>query len=208
MLHHLSTKVLFATLVVFLVLLGGMYYLSTLSAKYMAPIACTADAKICPDGSAVGRTGPKCEFAPCPNVVNGTQTFTDIATGISFSYPEKLPAQYIYTIDWPPKVQLINQPFSCTPAGSETGRAGKTESLTINGHPYCVTKVTEGAAGSIYTQYAYAFPYNSQTVILTFSLRFVQCGNYSGIESAACQTERASFNIDTSIDSIVQSIKS
>lgn len=27
---------------------------------------CTADAKICPDGSGVGRTGPKCEFAPCP----------------------------------------------------------------------------------------------------------------------------------------------
>lgn len=29
-------------------------------------IACTADAKICPDGSSVGRTGPKCEFAACP----------------------------------------------------------------------------------------------------------------------------------------------
>lgn len=30
------------------------------------PVACTADAKICPDGSGVGRTGPNCEFAPCP----------------------------------------------------------------------------------------------------------------------------------------------
>lgn len=29
------------------------------------PTFCTADAKICPDGSAVGRTGPKCEFSPC-----------------------------------------------------------------------------------------------------------------------------------------------
>jgi hypothetical protein len=28
--------------------------------------ACPADAKLCPDGSAVGRTGPNCEFAPCP----------------------------------------------------------------------------------------------------------------------------------------------
>jgi hypothetical protein len=28
--------------------------------------ACTEEAKICPDGSAVGRTGPKCEFVPCP----------------------------------------------------------------------------------------------------------------------------------------------
>ncbi len=28
--------------------------------------ACTLDAKLCPDGSYVGRTGPNCEFAPCP----------------------------------------------------------------------------------------------------------------------------------------------
>lgn len=32
--------------------------------------ACTMDAKICPDGSAVGRSGPKCEFAPCPTPTN------------------------------------------------------------------------------------------------------------------------------------------
>lgn len=29
-------------------------------------VACTMDAKICPDGSAVGRVGPNCDFAPCP----------------------------------------------------------------------------------------------------------------------------------------------
>jgi predicted lipoprotein with Yx(FWY)xxD motif len=31
--------------------------------------ACTEEAKICPDGSAVGRTGPNCTFAPCPSIV-------------------------------------------------------------------------------------------------------------------------------------------
>lgn len=32
--------------------------------------ACTMEAKVCPDGTAVGRTGPSCSFAPCmlPNV--------------------------------------------------------------------------------------------------------------------------------------------
>ncbi len=30
-----------------------------------APV-CTLDAKICPDGSSVGRQGLNCEFAPCP----------------------------------------------------------------------------------------------------------------------------------------------
>lgn len=29
-------------------------------------VACTQEAKLCPDGTAVGRTGPNCEFAPCP----------------------------------------------------------------------------------------------------------------------------------------------
>jgi len=35
------------------------------------PIACTMEAKLCPDGSAVGRTGPNCEFAQCPSVGGG-----------------------------------------------------------------------------------------------------------------------------------------
>jgi hypothetical protein len=29
-------------------------------------VACTMDAKICPDGSAVGRIPPSCQFAACP----------------------------------------------------------------------------------------------------------------------------------------------
>ncbi|MEK7559447.1 MAG: hypothetical protein AAB521_04015 [Patescibacteria group bacterium] len=31
------------------------------------PVACTEEAKICPDGSYVSRQGPNCEFAPCPS---------------------------------------------------------------------------------------------------------------------------------------------
>ena len=31
------------------------------------PVACTQEAKLCPDGSAVGRTGTNCEFSPCPS---------------------------------------------------------------------------------------------------------------------------------------------
>jgi hypothetical protein len=37
-----------------------------LSGCTQQPIGCTMDAKMCPDGSAVGRIGPNCEFAPCP----------------------------------------------------------------------------------------------------------------------------------------------
>lgn len=31
-----------------------------------SPRGCTTEARICPDGSAVGRSGPKCEFEACP----------------------------------------------------------------------------------------------------------------------------------------------
>jgi hypothetical protein len=38
-----------------------------------ARYACTMEAKICPDGTAVGRSGPNCDFAPCP-IITTTPT--------------------------------------------------------------------------------------------------------------------------------------
>ncbi|MEK7639282.1 MAG: hypothetical protein AAB388_03935 [Patescibacteria group bacterium] len=35
------------------------------------PVACTMDAKVCPDGSYVGRVAPNCEFAACPSTPPG-----------------------------------------------------------------------------------------------------------------------------------------
>lgn len=43
---------------------GYFSYKNYLSNK---TVACTLEARICPDGSAVGRVGPKCEFAACPS---------------------------------------------------------------------------------------------------------------------------------------------
>lgn len=39
--------------------------------------ACSLEAKICPDGSSVGRGGPNCEFSPCPGT--GGNACTDDA---------------------------------------------------------------------------------------------------------------------------------
>jgi hypothetical protein len=50
---------------------------------------CQADAMICPDGSAVGRQGPKCEFADCPFVsatsARVTTYLRGTATGLNVS---------------------------------------------------------------------------------------------------------------------------
>ena|SRR3989344_2908664 len=47
---------------------GGLVYRNALERP--GSVACTLEARVCPDGSAVGRTGPSCAFAPCspPNV--------------------------------------------------------------------------------------------------------------------------------------------
>lgn len=56
--------------VVIAVLLGtvSIFVFTTIKHKTgLNTIACTQEAKLCPDGSAVGRTGPNCVFAPCPD---------------------------------------------------------------------------------------------------------------------------------------------
>ena len=40
------------------------------------PVACAMDALLCPDGSAIGRVGPSCEFAPCPDITTDSTIST------------------------------------------------------------------------------------------------------------------------------------
>lgn len=62
--------VIFITLVVIIlaIVIFGLYKFDFTDKGEQ--IACTMEAKICPDGSAVGRSGPNCEFAPCPEKTN------------------------------------------------------------------------------------------------------------------------------------------
>lgn len=53
-----------------------------------APVACTMEAKLCPDGTYVGRTGPKCEFAECPVLNSG---ITGVAMLGPFCPVERIP---------------------------------------------------------------------------------------------------------------------
>ncbi len=56
--------------------------------------ACTLEAKVCPDGTTVGRTGPNCEFAACSEAIAGSdpamagwQTYRSEEYGFEFQYP-------------------------------------------------------------------------------------------------------------------------
>jgi hypothetical protein len=72
--------------IVLLALIGtaGFLYRNQLEHRPAAlPGACTLDAKICPDGTAVGRTGPDCAFAACP-----AGNVEDAGDGIAFALPD------------------------------------------------------------------------------------------------------------------------
>ncbi|MFH1229051.1 MAG: hypothetical protein V1678_01330 [Candidatus Aenigmatarchaeota archaeon] len=49
-----------------LIIVAAAYVI--LSQMQTSTVACTMEAKMCPDGSYVGRIAPSCEFAPCPSV--------------------------------------------------------------------------------------------------------------------------------------------
>lgn len=59
-----------------LVVVGGAAYDYVQFHQNSAPqaVACTQEAKICPDGSSVGRTGPNCAFAACPQTQSATSS--------------------------------------------------------------------------------------------------------------------------------------
>ncbi len=61
-------------IVLVLILVGGVVFYYT-QAKVSAPevYVCTMDAKMCPDGSYVGRSGSNCEFTACPVVKESTE---------------------------------------------------------------------------------------------------------------------------------------
>ena len=87
-------KTILISIVCVVVVLTGIYIFSNSPAE--APtIACTLEAKICPDGSAVGRTGPNCEFTPCP-----------VASATS--------SDNLIVIDTPKSYQKITSPVTVT----------------------------------------------------------------------------------------------
>lgn len=139
--------------------------------------------------------------------IQGWKTATSTAQGVVFKYPETISKTYVHSVDWPPEVQATSGPLTCTQAGSETAPAGKTEERVIGSRTYCITKESQGAAGSIYTMYAYATSKADKVVIFTFSLQFPQCVNYTDPQQmSACQSEEQNFSMDGIINRMVSTL--
>lgn len=71
------------------------------------PVACTMEAKLCPDGSSVGRSGPNCEFAECPaptETVPAATTSGTVKTQMGFSL--SLPGTFKVISETPEEVKI------------------------------------------------------------------------------------------------------
>lgn len=201
----------FRNLVILLILAGvgaAGYFLFKSESGPVPGESCTLEALVCPDGSSVGRVPPDCEFAACPSAGVDTAAWKVSSNpGVgSFKYPERFPGRYLSAPDWPPVLSLDESTFSCTEAGALEERAGRTVRKVIGGNEYCVTERREGAAGSVYSLLAYAFPKGQGTAILTFSVRAPQCANYGTTEREECEAERGTIDVDGLLDAIAQTV--
>jgi len=196
---------LWILLLIVLVLSAGLYFTwvtyyehnatdDTQQADVTNQTVCTQDAKLCADGSYVGRSGPNCEFDACPQPTSAISPGSDwkvgydADTGFGFSYPE-FTSTYVTSDTWPPDFQSGEGEYTCDTSAT-------TVEKVIEDTPYCITTSSEGAAGSVYTTYTYKFDYHGGATLLTFTVRKVQCENYDEPEKSECKNIQASFDPD------------
>jgi len=93
-----------------LLILGGAFLFAY---KNSGPLpggtACTMEALLCPDGSAVGRTGPNCEFSACPNQASFVGTLRQDSNGFNLliqSPNAEIEQEVVYTM--PLEIKVSN----------------------------------------------------------------------------------------------------
>ena len=158
--------VIFVIIVVIILAIGGYFIFN----NQQKPIACTMEAKLCPDGSSVGRVGPKCEFAACPDSTIGWKTYTSADLSFEFKYPTTFNTKYASFSSAPGAVvvkQEDNPSGSCYVPPIEVPT--KTQrNVVINGLNYCITTFEGVGAGQLYNTYYYTALKNGNYYTLAY----------------------------------------
>ncbi|HPN54816.1 MAG TPA: DUF333 domain-containing protein [Candidatus Moranbacteria bacterium] len=66
--RKITSEIAVGIMLLIAIAVGGIFWWQNIN-NYQQK-ACTEEAKICPDGSAVGKVGPNCEFTKCPEEKN------------------------------------------------------------------------------------------------------------------------------------------
>ncbi|MDD2730992.1 MAG: hypothetical protein PHW33_02605 [Candidatus Portnoybacteria bacterium] len=127
--------------------------------------------------------------------------------GVTFKYPKEFLAEYISVVEWPPAVKVGSGSFSCAETPQE--KSGMLEIISqrlVDDRVYCVNVKNEGAAGSVYSSYIYTTFWKGKLVSVSFVLRYPNCANYDKEQNRACASEREAFDLDATVDRIVQTV--
>ncbi len=111
--------------------------------------------------------------------------------------------------DYPSRIdsRVLNGEIDCDETKAESSLSLRINKKEINGRKYCVGASSEGAAGSVYTQYAYTTVIDNYVYLVQFVAQYPNCPNYPDKERAECEAERESFNLDILVDQEIEKMR-
>lgn len=96
--------------------------------------------------------------------------------------------------------KVINGEIECEEISPELSLSFRISRRELNGRKYCISASSEGAAGSVYTEYTYATVAGGEVYLIKFVVRYNNCGNYPEGEKLKCELERENFDLDILVD--------
>lgn len=126
---------------------------------------------------------------------------------LSFVVPDTSTWQYSSFQDWHFTAKKVDSEFvlMCEETDQKSSLPFRRKMINISNRDYCVEAMSEGAAGSVYTEYLYSTLINDSLVNVEVTVRDVNCSNYDEDQILECQKEREEFNLDIIIDSSIKS---
>ena len=137
---------------------------------------------------------------------------------IKSNLPDSFKASYIsfqnygsnvFNVEEYPKLEswVENSEIECDETPLESSLPLRISKRQVNGQKYCIGASSEGAVGSVYTQYAYTTVIEDNVYLVQFVARYPNCSNYPDKERGECEAERKNFNLDNLVDFEVRQMK-
>ena len=148
--------------------------------------------------------------------VDGVKYLNTEENNIESYLPDSFKADYIsfqnygsgiFKVTEYPRLEswVENGQIECDETPSESSLPLRTNKKETNGQKYCISASSEGAAGSVYTQYAYTTVMGDNVYMIQFVARYPNCDNYPEAENIKCKKERENFNLDVLVDEEIKS---
>ena len=211
---NIKPVIIFLILILILIAIGylayNMYFLNGKN-NGQENIACTEEAKICPDGSAVGRIGPDCEFALCPTKTVKWKVYKNNEYNFELSYPEDF-----FDPEQQPKLLIGDCNYKVFPSQcpnidsivvAEMALSGADISViksnlsqpgywdvdsqeqVINNTQYCLRATGDAATGRAFNYYYYTTVKNEKCLVVYMAVTTENCDFYLPLEPGNIEQE-------------------